>query len=174
MRPCHQILIDQSILGQICHICPYSTWVGYRYSSFGERSSPCTDDCSIGRYSEAGSPSCTLCPPGKYNPEVRQPSCIACVPGQFSAQLGAASVCTACFAGRFSNSTGVTSCEKCKGGFYQPSAGQVSCISCVAGKASNADATDCIQCESGTFVLSNTCQDCPAGRYAPTAAENEW
>ena len=43
----------------------------------------------------------------------------------------------------------------------------------MAGKASNADATDCEQCLSGTYVKDNICNNCPAGRYAPTAATNE-
>ena len=124
-----------------------------------------SDDCVVvgcvagSAANSDGSPGCTSCSPGRYNPEHGDGTCIVCSGGSVTDTLEQA---------------GGTSCTPCMAGRYG-AVSTVNCTNCVAGKyvavAGSNDASDCIDCVAGTFVAlagsdaSLDCVDCAAGKY---------
>ena len=92
----------------------------------------CDTTCSVGKYSGAGSATCSACAAGKYNDKSGQSACIQCAKGQYQSQKTRAG-CIKCAKGRYNNLKAKTSssdCLACAAGQYQGAAGLSSCNSC--------------------------------------------
>lgn len=152
-----------------------------RYSNPGQTAGLC-DSCaspSAGKYTDgttipaqtpgtstAGAAGCTTCTPGKIP---ISNACSSCAAGQFST----AGVCVACTAGRYSD--GTAACNTCGHG-QEPNATKTACVPCPAGKARVQFAT--LSSSEQTRMStrpenSDTCADCAAGFYAPSAGLQE-
>ena len=129
-----------------------------------------------GTYSKAGSPACTPCPVGSYNPNENVSTCTPCQAGTFSAVVGAtnSSVCQPCSPGTYSSIQSPT-CTACPAGRYSSVAAATSnstCLQCPAGSYSLAGSTQCTMCPAGTYsatlgaTSSATCLPCGTGTYS--------
>ncbi|GMI12147.1 hypothetical protein TrRE_jg8571 [Triparma retinervis] len=118
----------------------------------------------MGKYSGAGSDSCTNCGTGKYNANTKSPSessCTECVGGTANPNTG---------------STGEEACVDCgKGRYSDP--GSSSCTDCAKGKYnSKARSPECTKCKGGKYNIHmrseavGDCKNCTAGKYSPTIA----
>ena len=143
----------------------------------------CDTTCSVGKYSGAGSATCSACAAGKYNDKSGQAACIQCAKGQYQSQKTRAG-CIQCAKGRYNNLKAKTSssdCLVCAAGQYQGAAGRSSCINCEKGKYEDATAaSECKLCKSGSYQhqLGRTkCTACstknPAWVSVPGATSRE-
>ena len=114
--------------------------------------------CDAGTVSVEGASSCAYCAAGKYSSLIgrRSAQCDDCAEGAYQTGLGMPAMgnCTACPAGTFSQYNGSQSCSLCKPGKFSTEVGSVSntCNGiCVAGSYSQAGASTCTDCESGTY-----------------------
>ena len=134
-----------------------------KFSTAG--SSSCTN-CPAGEFSStSGSSSCSPCPAGQF-PNEDSTSCSPCPAGQFS--TAGSSSCSPCPAGEFSSTLGSSACTNCPAGKFS-SAGSRYCSPCPAGEFSSAGSPSCTNCPGGTFSSSSgstTCNSCPAGKFS--------
>ena len=108
--------------------------------------------CDRGKFSTAGSFSCTPCEAGKFQPDEGQPYCLDCVVGRYQDEVGMQS-CKVCQAGRSMNTSGATNaCKECQAGYYQDSEGQSLCLKCFPGRfAPSIESLACKLCRKGFF-----------------------
>ena len=98
----------------------------------------------------------------------------------------ATTTCTVCGLGKVAPDEGMTTCRYCQLGKYNDDGnydegtdvtlhdGLDDCTSCDAGKLSEKTFDACYVCPGGTYVFNATsCIDCAAGKYAPTAVNND-
>ena len=69
--------------------------------------------CPAGTFSSTQSPTCTLCPVGKYQPSSNSDACIACTAGKFQEAQGF-TTCQDCPSGRAQAYTGADKCNECQ------------------------------------------------------------
>lgn len=161
-----------------CTVCP-----GGSYCSGGESSisgpcsagyycpertnSPTQFPCPIGTYTTSTSlvdaGSCSDCEPGYYCPE-GSPDHIMCPSGSYS------NVSNTMYVGPDLDSTS-SSCTLCPAGFYCPE-GTDQPLGCSEGTYSSEGSSECLECERGSYCLSNTSKDvmydeylCEGGTY---------
>ena len=110
--------------------CTGDCSAGY-YCSPGS-SSATEAPCAAGRWSRAGSPSCTDCAAGTWSSAVSS-SCTNCAAGKFNPNPRSTSIdaCASCGPGQFSGS-GAPSCSDCQTGRYNPNSTQSSCSLCAS------------------------------------------
>jgi hypothetical protein len=140
------------------------------------------DQCSAGKYSEAGVGSCTDCGKGKYS-LIAASSCRNCVAGKFANQVGlsectacpvgrykavtGATECTACSVGKYAATTGATECTACAIGTYTNTLGSPKCLECGAGQTNSfVGSTGCFSCLAGNSSSNGICEKCTPGRYS--------
>jgi hypothetical protein len=162
--------------------------------------------CEAGKYSsEAGASECRECPAGKYlNSEGNdeETDCVACVGGNVTSLPGSTSilncVCLPGFVGSPASGIGCTVpytvtdtvcprgthlelgesriCSPCVPGTYSNGTDMTACLQCGTGKFSGNEASNCTECEAGTFSAINgsaTCMGCEAGKYSSEAGASE-
>jgi hypothetical protein len=151
--------------------------------------------CEAGKYSsESGASACRKCPAGKYlNSEGNddETDCVACVGGNVTSLPGSTSilncVClpgfvgspasgirctvtdTVCPRGTYLELGESRICSPCVPGTYSNATNMTSCLQCGTGKFSGNEASNCTECEAGTFSAVNgsaTCIGCEAGKYS--------
>ena len=158
--------------------------------SAADGSSSC-EDCPFERFSQTGSTSCYVCPPGnvcdadgnqtpctsgKYSSGAEE-TCqecppryycpeesdkIPCEPGDFQ-QSASQSTCDECPIGTFSDSIAAEVCTICDSGKYQASTKQIMCNSCGSGKY----LSDITPLEASKHDSPDDCESCLAGESAP-------
>lgn len=93
--------------------------------------------------------------------------CVDCPPGTYR-QLRGMNVCRPCSRGRYNPLSGIgssTLCRRCPAGTFASKLGSSACLPCPKGTVSNAGATRCVACGSGSYLLFNRCRECDAGTY---------
>jgi hypothetical protein len=90
-------------------------------------------------------------------------------------ELGESRICSPCVPGTYSNATNMTSCLQCGTGKFSGNEAS-NCTECEAGtfSAVNGSAT-CIGCEAGKYSSesgASACRKCPAGKYNPDTLGN--
>ena len=140
---------------------------GYEINSNNNGEEP----CPAGKFSSAGSSSCSPCPAGTFSSSSGSTSCNSCPAGEFSSE-GSTS-CSTCPAGKFS-SAGSPLCTNCPGGTFSSSSGSTSCNSCPAGKYSSAGSRYCNPCPAGSVSSTgwHSCQTCTQGTYQNKVGES--
>eukprot|EP00026_Physarum_polycephalum_P009605 Phypoly_transcript_09733.p1 GENE.Phypoly_transcript_09733~~Phypoly_transcript_09733.p1 ORF type:complete len:388 (+),score=22.62 Phypoly_transcript_09733:126-1289(+) len=103
---------------RVCYPCPAGSYTGYTTAS-----QSCSL-CRAGTFSNAGSPTCSVCPEGSWNPSNGSSSCIPC-PAGFRA-----------------SSPIRDSCIKCPANTYSPQNSQ-DCLPCPPGTTSSAGSFLC-------------------------------
>ena len=138
--------------------------------------------CYLGTFAPPGSPSCTVCPPGTFNPAPSSTSleaCIECDAGSYSSTTAAtsASTCAECSSGKASSTLGAispTSCSSCTPGTYAIAASPT-CTLCPPASfnpgESSTSLSACSPCPPGTSnpsasTSASSCSACLAGTYS--------
>ena len=142
-----------------CKLCAIGT---YQNSIDQSSCKDCTNCNSLGKaYQctvEGAIASCANCPTGFYNDVVNhQQICKECT--------------TTCAKGKQQEciATAGDLCIDCDSGMYQDEAGhtQTDCKNCANGQTNAPNFRSCINtCVPGKYKDSNTCKDCPSGRYS--------
>ena len=126
----------------------------------GPNGGPCTA-CVAGRYkSRWGSASCDQCSLGKYSTDtgvILERSCTPCPAGKMAHTGGGATACIDCVAGKFQSATTSTVCSNCAAGKFSDTGYTVCCASSP-------------HCGNDQYMLSGTCQSCPAEATAPACS----
>ena len=132
--------------------------------------------CNFG-YTGSNGGLCTVCGAGKYKSSWGNNICDGCSQGKFSNHTGAITqyVCTDCPAGKMTvSSSGSVACIDCVTGKFASSSSQSVCSNCAAGKYSGTGFTVCCAnssyCGNNEYMLSGTCQSCPAQSTAPACS----
>jgi Leucine-rich repeat (LRR) protein len=127
--------------------------------SFSSTISQCLN-CPSGSYSDATtSYRCEYCPAGQYS--IQGGSCTNCPAGQYSISGGSCTLCPF----RMVSAAGSASCGYCPVGYGLPDKYLVTGFQ-------GAQASDCEQCQAGTYALNDECITCPEGSYCPIGSSN--
>tara|TARA_B100001540_G_scaffold308214_1_gene322567 strand:+ start:13969 stop:17295 length:3327 start_codon:yes stop_codon:yes gene_type:complete len=113
------------------------------------------DACPAGKYSSAGSTSCSNCPAGTYSWTSGTSSCIKCSPGGYAPNAGS----------RY--------CIDCPWGTYQDEEGQSSCKQPDTGYVPNYYQTGQRTCPVGTHISNGGCRYCSNGKYQDKEGQYE-
>lgn len=116
--------------------------------------------CSPGSYSKGGTTTCTACPIGKMCPSGEDDP-IDCKAGTYSP--AGSLYCIECPAGYYCSSTTITAPTAC-GSYTYSLPGATSCISCPSNTECDPTRGPIKICEDGTYLSSNKCVACPAGK----------
>jgi hypothetical protein len=160
-----------------------------KYSADTARTTPCTEECLVGYFAEAGADGCTICPVSKFAADTGSGSCTPCAStcpvGQYRsgcANTGRASDdthceggCAAGFYGQSSGTDGI--CKEWNGSltvsprfcFNVEYVNKTQCTACPVGYHSSKPGTKvCELCPLGFYTAiagSPQCSACKAGRY---------
>lgn len=110
---------------------------------------------------------CANCSLGRFQGLSGQSSCFFCILFRYQGATGA-TVCENCAPGRYTTAIGASVCLQCAPGFFTTGLGSLSpfdvqCEGCPAGRYSLAEATTCINCETGRYAPTgnrSSCLDC--------------
>jgi len=143
------------------------------YCGPGKRANSETNKCDLcpsNYYSLGGVDGCTFCPAGS---EAGSSSCSPCPPGKFknidlssSVTDGTNERCQECPKGKYA-AFGDDSCSDCSGnGEYSDNVAQATCKTAPSGHKPNGDRTDFVKCPAGRFSLggTDTCTVCGVGK----------
>ena len=146
--------------------------------------SPTSAACPPGRYSLAGSPSCSDCPIGFYGAtsNLSTAACTGkCLAGSYGATTGmVVSTCSGpCSVGHYcvEGSTSPTA-TPCPAGSYSDSPGAVACTPCPGGSFGSTTGLATAACSGGCSAgyacpagsTNSTAVQCPAGQYSVVSA----
>jgi len=155
-----------------CKLCPPNT---YNPDEGLAGASDCVP-CEQGKYSEAGSATCLLCPKGYYYgiPDL----CTPCPEGTYNPVDGN-TIETECLPCAIEEYSGLASakCLPCPRGYYNDGQGQPKCKPCPAGTYNDQEGrgTSCIPCSiesySGTEG-SSSCSPCEVGNYSNSEGQS--
>jgi len=157
-------------MSSLCQPCLAGQFAPVNCSLLPENSTlKCTDGtCAINN-----SLSCTLCPPGQFQP-VKHPKtrCFNCTPGTFAKGNGTIE-CALCTRGFYCNLTQMKAPFACLPGFICPGLGTIYPLPCPKGfSCPNAAMTVGFACPSGWYCEGGLAQPepCPEGFYCPSLA----
>jgi len=130
--------------------------------------------CPLGSYCPTPNSLPLTCPAGTFGIAAGASACASCAVGRYSSVVSSIDPadCLQCSAGTYSIVPGAASaaeCLVCPAGYYCGSAAVLP-VMCVAGKYSLTRATQCTDCECGTFsngAGKSSCQFCPTTTYMP-------
>jgi len=115
-------------------------------------------ECPLGR-SSTNPLLCTDCSEGRYSNKLTSTECTPCPPGRAQEGTGATG-CDTCQIG--TQSQGLTECIPCDARSIAPQNETEKCTVCDPNSSPNKQRTLC-SCKQGTFMLNNTCRQCPLG-----------
>ena len=141
-----------------CDICA----TGYYKAASGNQQ--CTQ-CPAGTESTLSRTLCSSCPVGKYRSPTSPNICLSC---PLNSQCDALNF--ACLAG-FTLNADSNGCEKCPISYAKSVVGNGTCTMCPAGKESNTNRTQCVDCQSGKYRPEDSypsCIKCPDGGSCTT------
>ena len=137
------------------------------------------NQCGAGKYSAAGSASCSTCPTAYQYSAAGSDSITDCymnVGDGYYVKTAKDTAATKCSAGYAKTAhtvyyNSVSSCGICPAGKYS-AAGSASCSTCGAGTQSAAGSASCGKCPAGTYSAagSSSCTSCPNGTYSASGA----
>jgi len=132
----------------------------------------CRSGCSPGSYSLDGfsqSGECTLCTPGKAQPNFRGTGCVTCAAGTYS--LDGADRCIPCSAGTYGSASLATACLLCDYGTFSDTPGATVCTSCAVTASTRTLASN-----SSSACASVTYRDFAFGRnsFGQLGFDNEF
>jgi len=111
--------------------------------------------CSEGKFSLAGSSSCSFCSPGYFAPSKGAAVCQGCPQGYFTSAPGSVS-CKPCALGSYVNTTASTACNECYAGKFASQLASTSCSNCNIGSYSYVGNSTCLVCDAGYYAPSTT------------------
>ncbi|XP_063684353.1 sushi, von Willebrand factor type A, EGF and pentraxin domain-containing protein 1-like [Bolinopsis microptera] len=137
--------------------------------SVGLRFGQWVSECQAGKFSAAGSATCSECEAGEFS-AAGSATCSECEAGEFS--VAGSATCSECEAGEFS-AAGSATCSECEAGEFS-AAGSATCSECEAGEFSAAGSATCSECEAGEFSAagSATCSECEAGEFSAAGSDS--
>ena len=124
--------------------------------------------CFLGKYSVAGSTTCTSCSVGTYNPNIAVSFCIPCDSGNVADSAGL-SVCKPCQQG-YIPSPDLTTCQKCPLASYCVNGAQFPCPSgSYVTKDGLWNASQCTSCPANYVCKQPTMREsCPPNTHSST------
>jgi hypothetical protein len=169
---CGIMAVDQTVVPAYCAMSehyPFICQIDASHCSPVQR-------CGIGKFFNASSLACQLCPVGKFQSLSATVTCNLAPIGYFVNEPQSASA-KPCLPGKYAPVSGLSSCHSCPEGKFANSRNSSSCLNCMVGQFSNQSASACSTCPKGKYSTklgSTSCISCVLSTTSSSGSVSEF